>query len=167
MGLTTWKSAPDGPIRKSDITIAKNYLTADELQQLNLIVDQYLSFAELQARAIFRSVHTVVAVAESTGFALSRDNCVQQYENRSKQKKAMHMADWLKKLHDFLMLNDREILSDLGKVSHELACELAAKEFEKFQQKQRQFEANNPVSDFDNAVKRIEDAKRKRPPKKP
>ena len=50
MGLTTWKNAPKGKIRKTDVSVAKNYLTEDELKDLNLIVDQYLSFAELQAR---------------------------------------------------------------------------------------------------------------------
>ena len=50
MGLTTWKNAPRGRIRKSDAEIAKNYLDADEIERLNLLVDQYLSFAELQAR---------------------------------------------------------------------------------------------------------------------
>jgi hypothetical protein len=50
MGLTTWKNAPHGNIRKTDVSIAKNYLSEDELKDLNLIVDQYLSFAELQAR---------------------------------------------------------------------------------------------------------------------
>jgi hypothetical protein len=47
MGLTHWKG--DRP-RKVDVTVAKNYLTAEELGMLNLIVDQYLSFAEFQAR---------------------------------------------------------------------------------------------------------------------
>lgn len=48
MGLTTWKSVK---IRKTDITIAKNYLTEDELKQLNLLVEQYLAFAEAQAHS--------------------------------------------------------------------------------------------------------------------
>lgn len=47
MGLTTWKGEK---IRKSDITIAKNYLAEDELKQLNLLVEQYLAFAEAQAQ---------------------------------------------------------------------------------------------------------------------
>ena len=47
MGLTSYKGSN---IRQSDVTVAKNYLTKDELEQLNLIVEQYLSFAELQAR---------------------------------------------------------------------------------------------------------------------
>lgn len=49
MGLTTWKNAPAGPIRKPDVTVAKNYLSSDEIQTLNLIVSAYLDFAELQA----------------------------------------------------------------------------------------------------------------------
>jgi len=83
MGLTTWKNSPKGKIRKTDVSIAKNYLSEDELTDLNLIVDQYLSFAELQAR------------------------------NRN----PMYMSDWLKKLHDFMTLNDREILEHAGKIS--------------------------------------------------
>jgi hypothetical protein len=50
MGLTTWKNAPDGPIRRPDSEVAKNYLTREEISDLNLLVDQYLSFAESQAR---------------------------------------------------------------------------------------------------------------------
>jgi len=50
MGLTTWKNGPKGKIRKSDVTIAKNYLNEDEMENLNLIVSMYLDFAELQAK---------------------------------------------------------------------------------------------------------------------
>ena len=46
MGLTTWADAPDGKIKKSDITIAKNYLTEKEMAQLNRMVSAYLDFAE-------------------------------------------------------------------------------------------------------------------------
>ena len=46
MGLTTWADAPDGKIKKSDVTIAKNYLSENELQQLNRMVTAYLDFAE-------------------------------------------------------------------------------------------------------------------------
>ena len=46
MGLTTWADAPDGKIKKSDVTIAKNYLTEKEMAQLNRIVSAYLDFAE-------------------------------------------------------------------------------------------------------------------------
>lgn len=50
MGLTTWQDAPDGKIRKSDVTAAKNYLTAFELGQLNRMVTAYLDFAENMAQ---------------------------------------------------------------------------------------------------------------------
>jgi hypothetical protein len=49
MGLTNWKNSPDGKIRKSDVSIAKNYLTEDELKPLNRIVSMYLDYAEDQA----------------------------------------------------------------------------------------------------------------------
>ena len=133
MGLTTWKSGPNGPIRKTDVIVAKNYYTEEELRSLNLIVDQYLSFAELQAQ----------------------------------QRKAMYMKDWVRKLHDFLTLNDRNILKDLGKVSHELASELAHEEFDKYQEKQRQLESQQSLTDFDQAIKKIEEQKKKKPKKPP
>jgi len=50
MGLQTWKNAPDGKIRKSDVTIAKNYLSEGELLELNRIVTMYLDYAEDQAK---------------------------------------------------------------------------------------------------------------------
>ena len=50
MGLTNWRKAPDGKILKSDVSIAKNYLTLPELDELNRIVTLYLEYAELQAR---------------------------------------------------------------------------------------------------------------------
>ena len=50
MGLTTWKNAPHGPIRKADVTVAKNYLAEGEIRELNRVVTMYLDFAEDQAR---------------------------------------------------------------------------------------------------------------------
>ena len=49
MGLTSWEGSPDAKIRKSDVSIAKNYLSKDELHSLELIVSGYLDFAEMQA----------------------------------------------------------------------------------------------------------------------
>ena len=49
MGLTTWKNAPKGKIIKTDISIAKNYLTEKELKQLDRFVTMYLDYAETQA----------------------------------------------------------------------------------------------------------------------
>lgn len=49
MGLTTWKQAPEGKVLKPDVSVAKNYLTEDEIQSLNRIVTMYLDYAEDQA----------------------------------------------------------------------------------------------------------------------
>jgi len=50
MGLTHWKNAPKGAIRKTDTGIAKNYLNKEELEGLNRIVSMYLDYAENQAK---------------------------------------------------------------------------------------------------------------------
>jgi len=49
MGLTNWKNSPNGKIRKTDVTVAKNYLSEKELKPLNRIVTMYLDYAEHQA----------------------------------------------------------------------------------------------------------------------
>ena len=46
MGLTTWRDAPDGKILESDVTVAKNYLSEQEMAQLNRMVSAYLDLAE-------------------------------------------------------------------------------------------------------------------------
>lgn len=100
MGLTSWAS--ERP-RKSDITVAKNYLIQDELDALNRIVSAYLEFAELQAS----------------------------------NRKPMYMADWIRKLDDFLRLSDREILTHAGKISHDDAIARAQVEYDRFTEGQR------------------------------
>lgn len=50
MGLKTWKNAPSGPIRKADVAIAKNYLSENEITELNRMVSMFLDYAEDQAR---------------------------------------------------------------------------------------------------------------------
>lgn len=49
MGLTTWEGSPHGKIHKYDVTVAKNYLTEEELQILGRVVSSYLDLAEMQA----------------------------------------------------------------------------------------------------------------------
>jgi len=120
MGLTAWKQAPTGPVRKADVTVAKNYLSAEEIDALNRIVSAYLEFAELQARG----------------------------------KKPMHMADWSRKLDDFLKLSDHEILTHAGKVSHDAAKLKAETEYETFRVAQAALP--QPVDrDFAQAVEEI------------
>ena len=50
MGLTSWRNAPDGKIVKADVSVAKNYLSVDEMKELNEIVTMYLDYAARQAR---------------------------------------------------------------------------------------------------------------------
>ena len=122
MGLTNWKgSRRRRRFSKADVIVAKNYLNEEELSTLNLIVSQYLDFAELQARG----------------------------------RKPMYMADWKAKLDAFLALNDRDILTDAGRVSAQLAKELADREFEKYQNQQRKIEADTANEELDRTVKRI------------
>jgi len=128
LGLTNWKNGPQGAIRKTDVVVAKNYLDEKELEGLNNIVEQYLIFAESQA----------------------------------KRKQTMFMLDWESKLGEFLKLNDRDILEDLGKVSHAVAEVLALEEYEKYRVEQDK----NYVSDFDKfankAIKLIDKSKKKK-----
>lgn len=50
MGLSSWKNAPDGKIVKADVSVAKNYLSVNEIQELNTIVTMYLDYATRQAK---------------------------------------------------------------------------------------------------------------------
>ena len=50
MGLTSWKQAPDGKIVKSDVAVAKNYLSEAHIKELNQIVSAYLDLAENRAQ---------------------------------------------------------------------------------------------------------------------
>lgn len=67
---------------------------------------------------------------------LALNNLVEQYlifaEGQAMRRLPMNMADWIEKLHGFLKINDREILSDAGKISHETAVELAEAHYETF-----------------------------------
>ena len=59
MGLMTWKNAPDGRVVKSDVTIAKNYLSEQEVDELNLLSTAFLDIAERRARR-----HVLTTMAE-------------------------------------------------------------------------------------------------------
>ena len=132
MGLTTWRS---GVVRKGDVTVAKNYLREDEIEELNRLVVMFLDFAEDQAR----------------------------------RRKQIFLQNWLTRLHDFLKLNEREILPDAGKVSREQAHALAEQEYETFAQRRRaHLEAateSDPLNLLETAVKGLPKPKNPKPPK--
>ncbi len=102
MGLTSWKNSPNGKIVETDVTIAKNYLSKEELEQLELIVSAFLDLAEA----------------------------------RAKRNLPMTMEDWSTRIDKYLLSDDRDILKDAGKISHEIACDKALTEFEKYRIKQ-------------------------------
>ena len=132
MGLTTWKNAPKGRIRKADVSIAKNYLSENELRQLNRIVTMYLDYAEMQAES----------------------------------QRTMTMKDWIAKLDAFLRFNEKDVLANPGKVSAEVARELAEKEFEKYEEKVKKIEMTQPISDFDKLVEKAKTLEKKSSKKK-
>lgn len=118
MGLSSWQGTK---IRKSDVGIAKNYLKEEELSQLNLLVEQFLAFAENQAR----------------------------------QKKVMYMQDWIKKLDDILTINENEILEHAGKISHELALQMAETEYEKYNKERLAAEDLKALENLNEEIKKL------------
>jgi hypothetical protein len=94
---------------------------------------------------------------------LTLNNLVEQYlifaEGQAMRRIPMHMADWIKKLDAFLSVNERDILTHAGRISHEMAKESAEAEYEKFSQK-RIRQKDRLESDFDKTVKQLTDGKR-------
>ncbi|MBN2314870.1 MAG: virulence RhuM family protein [Sedimentisphaerales bacterium] len=97
------------------------------------------------------------------------NNLVEQYlvfaEGQAMRRIPMYMRDWIDKLNGFLSLNDREILEDAGRVSHEMAKQLAEVEYEKFNRRRITLR-DTQESDFDITVKMIEQQKKRFPPEK-
>ena len=95
---------------------------------------------------------------------LALNNLAEQYlifaEGQAMRKIPMYMKDWIEKLHGFLSLNDREILTNAGKISHQIAVEIAENENE--YEKYNQLEINIQESDFDKEVNKIQFANLKR-----
>ena len=118
MGLTNWKNSPNGKIIETDVVIAKNYLSKEELESLELIVSAFLDLAE----------------------------------NRAKRHIPMTMEDWSKRIDKFLLADDLDVLKDAGKISHEIACDKALTEFEKYRVKQDKLYK----SDFDLLLEEID-----------
>jgi hypothetical protein len=75
-------------------------------------------------------------------------------ESMAERRQAMTMAAWTEKLDAFLQVNEHEILTHAGKLSHEKAVQKALGEFNKWDQRRKAFEATNPTSDFDKLVEK-------------
>ena len=96
---------------------------------------------------------------------LALNNLVEQYlvfaTGQAMRRIPMYMNNWIDKLHGFLSLNDREILMDTGRISHELAVNFAETEYEKFRLKAISEKDNQP-DDFEKTIKQIEQNSKKK-----
>jgi len=86
------------------------------------------------------------------------NNLVEQYlvfaEGQAMRRVPMHMRDWIVKLHAFLYVNDRDILSHAGKISHQMAMDLSEAEYDIFNR--RRIAADDASgSDFDKAINQL------------
>lgn len=92
------------------------------------------------------------------------NNLVEQYlvfaEGQAMRRITMSMSNWIEKLHGFLTLNDRNLLTHAGKISHELAIAKAEKEYESFQTKRLANESNKD-GEFEKAIKNLPNPKKK------
>jgi len=95
---------------------------------------------------------------------LALNNLVEQYlifaQGQAMRRVPMYMKGWIEKLDAFLSINDREILENAGKISHEVAKQIADEEYEKFN-KLRITDSKTSLSDFDKAFKQIGIKKKK------
>lgn len=118
LGMQSYDKTGDTPIRKTDVSIAKNYLSEDEMKLLGLLVEQYLAFAETMAQ----------------------------------QHTPMYMKDWIQRLDAIIQLNGRELLSHAGKISHEMALEKSAFEYEKYREEQGKLEHEQSLLELERDI---------------
>jgi len=109
MGLTSFKGEK---IRQSDVTIAKNYLSEDELKSMNRIVDQYLSFAEEQA-AQRKPMHMKDWITKLHGFLELNDRSILQ--NAGTVSKAQAEKKAKAEYKKYLKIQDQRTVSDFDK----------------------------------------------------
>jgi len=114
MGLTTWEGAR---IRKSDVGVAKNYLTEEELRALNNLAEQYLIFAEGQAtRRIAMSMQGWITKLE--GFLTLNDREILQDAGKVSAQIAKNHAEH--EFAKFRVIDDRKYESDFDKMVKQL-----------------------------------------------
>ena len=109
LGLTTWKNAPDGKIRKTDIGIAKNYLNEEELDRLNRIVTMYLDYAEMQAnKHIAMNMNDWVEKLDA--FLKFNEEDVLHHAGKVSQEVALALA--IKEYEKYRIVQDKNYISD-------------------------------------------------------
>ncbi|WP_286745811.1 virulence RhuM family protein [Roseivirga sp. UBA1976] len=112
MGLTTWKNAPQGKILKTDVSVAKNYLSEKELKDLNRIVTMYLDFAELQAEKQ-NPMKMVDWVSRLDAFLQFNDYKVLKDAGKISASIAKQLAE--KEYSKYRVVQDKEFESDFDK----------------------------------------------------
>jgi hypothetical protein len=110
--LTNWKNAPDGPIRKYDVGIAKNYLNERELDHLNRIVTMYLDYAEMQAEK-YNIIHMKDWVEKLDAFLKFNKRDILQDSGKISHEVTVALAEseWEK----YRIIQDKEYISDFDK----------------------------------------------------
>ena len=112
MGLTTWKNAPKGSIRKTDVGIAKNYLNEKELDGLNRIVVMYLDYAESQA---LKGVVLLMKdwVLKLDAFLQFNEETVLKHQGKVSHEVALALAE--NEFEKYRIVQDKLIESDFDK----------------------------------------------------
>ena len=113
MGLTSWKNAPDGKIVKADVSVAKNYLSIVEIQELNEIVTMYLDYATRQAR---RHIPMTMADWASKLDAFLQFNDAEVLHDKGKVTAAIAKAFAESEFEQYRVIQDRLYQSDFDRL---------------------------------------------------
>jgi hypothetical protein len=112
IGLTSWKNSPKGEIRKTDVSIAKNYLDEKELNLLNRIVTMYLDYAEMQAQKGI-VMYMKDWVAKLDAFLRFNEEDVLQDSGKVSHDIAVALAE--KEYEKYRVVQDRMLESDFDR----------------------------------------------------
>jgi hypothetical protein len=128
MGLTTWKNAPAGPVRKGDVEVAKNYLTETEMRELNRVVTMYLDYAEDQARR-GKVMHMADWEAKLNAFLQFNERNILSHAGKVSHELAMEHAhaEFTRFDAERRIREDAEIVSDFDKQVKQLEQQPPAK----------------------------------------
>ena len=113
MGLSSWKNAPDGKIVKADVSVAKNYLSMGEMQELNEIVTMYLDYATRQAR---RHIPMTMADWASKLDAFLQFNDAEILQNKGKVTAAIAKAFAESEFEQYRVIQDHLYQSDFDRL---------------------------------------------------
>ena len=113
MGLTSWKNAPNGKIVKTDVSIAKNYLAKEEMQELNEIVTMYLDYATRQAR---RHIPMTMADWSTKLDAFLKFNDAEVLRDKGKVTAAIARAFAESEFEKYRVLQDKTYVSDFDRL---------------------------------------------------